>query len=287
MLTKICSKCKIEKELSEFSNDSTKSDGKYPSCKKCKEKNDKSYREAHKENLKEYRKKYKEEHKEDLKISRKNNYHLKKEYMKEYRQKNKDKIKFQKQEYDKKYREENEYKIKNNKKEYYNSLAIFDTYAPQIEFCEEVRRDPDDSKLLQVRCTNSNCRSWFNPTNIQVTNRKQSLLINNRFYCSEECKHSCSLYRQKKYPRGFKIKNQERNPEWAEMVKERDNYECQICGSTENVVAHHYEGLNVNPLMSADIDMGITLCNQCHKRAHKDVGCRLVDLRKENICDNA
>ena len=32
-------------------------------------------------------------------------------------------------------------------------------------------------------------------------------------------------------------------------------------------------------LMSADIDIGITLCKSCHKKAHKEIGCRFVDMR--------
>jgi len=31
--------------------------------------------------------------------------------------------------------------------------------------------------------------------------------------------------------------------------------------------------------MSADIDIGITLCKSCHKKAHKEIGCRFVDMR--------
>lgn len=34
-MTKVCSKCNIEKELDNFSKDSKRSDGYYPSCKKC------------------------------------------------------------------------------------------------------------------------------------------------------------------------------------------------------------------------------------------------------------
>ena len=39
------------------------------------------------------------------------------------------------------------------------------------------------------------------------------------------------------------------------------------------------EGLNENPLMSADIDIGITLCKECHKEVHKEDGCTYIDMR--------
>ena len=36
MNTKVCSKCNVEKEISEFRKDRSKKDGLYPSCKRCK-----------------------------------------------------------------------------------------------------------------------------------------------------------------------------------------------------------------------------------------------------------
>lgn len=53
---KMCSKCKIEKELSEFSKDKSKKDGIHVYCKKC----DKELRILKKEYYKEYRDKNKE-----------------------------------------------------------------------------------------------------------------------------------------------------------------------------------------------------------------------------------
>ena len=58
--------------------------------------------------------------------------------------------------------------------------------------------------------------------------------------------------------------------EWkqiAQMVKERDGYKCVICGSTENLNAHHigYDGdcLNENDI--------VTLCNRCHECLHDGI----------------
>ena len=170
------------------------------------------------------------------------------------------------------------------------NIPLYDTHAHKIEFCEEVRRDPDNKDWLQVRCTNNECNKWFMPKTTQVYNRVYSINhINqgeNRFYCSEECKHSCSLYGQVMYPKGFAKDNGYRpdHNEWAVMVKERDSYECQRCGAVENLIAHHIEGLNVNPIESADIDIGITLCKKCDKKAHSEIGCRPIDLHKQNIC---
>ena len=58
--------------------------------------------------------------------------------------------------------------------------------------------------------------------------------------------------------------------EWkqvAEMVKDRDGHKCVICGSTENLNAHHicYEG---DCLDENDI---VTLCNRCHECLHDGI----------------
>ena len=166
----------------------------------------------------------------------------------------------------------------------------YNTYAHKIDWIEEVRRDPENNDLLQVRCTESSCRKWFNPTLNQVTSRVGALNNctggENSFYCSDECKKNCSIFNQKLYPKGFKNnEDTSRIEEWAEMVKERDGYVCKICGSKENLRAHHYESIWSNPIESADLDMGVTLCKKCHLgKAHKDIGCRFIDLTRKSLC---
>ena len=167
-------------------------------------------------------------------------------------------------------------------------IALFDTYASRLDWIEEVRRDPENNDYLQVKCIESNCKKWFTPTIDMISSRIKSINTNigsNRFYCSDGCKNKCSIFNQQKYPKGQKpyYTRPDQN-DWAKLVKERDNYECQRCGSTENLVAHHIEGLNINPIESADIDIGITFCKICHKKAHKDEGCRPIDLQKRNLC---
>lgn len=58
--------------------------------------------------------------------------------------------------------------------------------------------------------------------------------------------------------------------EWkqvAEMVKDRDERKCVICGSTENLNAHHigYEGDYLNE------DDIVTLCRRCHECLHDGI----------------
>ena len=58
--------------------------------------------------------------------------------------------------------------------------------------------------------------------------------------------------------------------EWkqiAQMVKERDGNKCVICGSTENLNAHHI-GYDGDRMDENDI---VTLCNRCHECLHDGI----------------
>ena len=58
--------------------------------------------------------------------------------------------------------------------------------------------------------------------------------------------------------------------EWkqiSQMVKERDGNKCVICGSTENLNAHHI-GYDGDCLDENDI---VTLCNRCHECLHDGI----------------
>ena len=53
----------------------------------------------------------------------------------------------------------------------------------------------------------------------------------------------------------------------AQMVKDRDGHKCVICGSTENLNAHHI-GYDGDCLDENDI---VTLCNRCHECLHDGI----------------
>jgi len=165
-----------------------------------------------------------------------------------------------------------------------NNIPTYNTYSSQIDWCESVRKNKEDSNILEVKC--AYCGKWYIPKYSSVRNRIQYLNGNknykgeHRFYCSESCKKECPIFRQQLYPKGFKLEtSREVQPELRQMVLERDNYECQKCGSSESLHCHHLEGIRWEPLESADIDKCITLCKKCHKKVHKLPDCGYHDLR--------
>lgn len=68
----------------------------------------------------------------------------------------------------------------------------------------------------------------------------------------------------------------QRSAEWAQKVKERDNYTCQLCGM-KNVFlhSHHLYAWKFFENFRYDLDNGLTLCVRCHSAFH---------LYKSGIC---
>lgn len=187
----------------------------------------------------------------------------------------------------KSYYKNNKDKILLQQKIGYNKIATFKSLS-RVSWCEDIREVNihEEETVGQVRCTNSDCGEWFYPSRGQVNQRvsalKNKTAWESRFYCSDKCANSCVLYRQVKYYKDKKPNmGREVQPELRDMVLERDNYECQRCGNKESLECHHIEGIEQNPIESADMDICIIFCSKCHKLAHAEKGCRYVDLWKK------
>ncbi len=55
---------------------------------------------------------------------------------------------------------------------------------------------------------------------------------------------------------------------WADDIKKRDSKQCVICGSKDNLEAHHIFGVSQYPYLTTEINNGITLCKSCHNKYH-------------------
>ena len=164
------------------------------------------------------------------------------------------------------------------------NVIPFDTYAHQLSYAEEVRRDPEDQNLLNAKCVY--CGKWFRPSRKAAVGRVDALGGKggeSRFYCSDGCKDACPTYRKHKWPAGFKNStSREVVPELRRIVFERDNWQCQKCGSLELLHCHHVQSYSRNRMLANDPDNCITLCKSCHKNVHKQKDCTYFSLK----CDN-
>jgi 5-methylcytosine-specific restriction endonuclease McrA len=55
---------------------------------------------------------------------------------------------------------------------------------------------------------------------------------------------------------------------WAKEVMARDAMTCQICGSHDDLHAHHIFSRRKFPLLRSNVDNGVTLCSSCHPKWH-------------------
>ena len=170
-----------------------------------------------------------------------------------------------------------------------SGIPLYDTFYWKLNKIEECYRDLLNEKILNVKC--SQCGKIFRPSLKGVYARIRA--INNlgkgecRFYCSTECKDSCPVFLKSKYRKGESPlgKNRFGVALWRNMVLERDNYTCQKCGLVSpngvGLEAHHYQdAVACAPVLSCDIDNGITLCEKCHVAAHQIEGCTIQDIKE-------
>lgn len=61
--------------------------------------------------------------------------------------------------------------------------------------------------------------------------------------------------------------------EWKYLVKERDNFTCQVCGQSRgSIVSHHLYSYRSWPELRIELDNGVCLCEKCHKAFHYKYG---------------
>jgi len=195
---KKCNRCKEIKSFDSFGKLKSAKDGYRYECKECRKSNEIKYKEQVKEYKKEYHQKNKEILAEKKKIYISKNRQKVTERQRKWVAKNKDRV----DETRRKWYNKNKSKKKDYDKALATSLALFDKLHDKIEYAEEVRRDPNNNELLQVKCSYNECEHWFNPNHSQVICRIKALegriKGEARFYCSQECKDGCPVYIERK-----------------------------------------------------------------------------------------
>lgn len=75
------------------------------------------------------------------------------------------------------------------------------------------------------------------------------------------------------------------NYKWIRDVYERDNYTCQCCGYDNGgtLIAHHLNSWHWDKDNRFNIENGVTLCESCHHRFHKEYGYK--DNTKEQFLE--
>lgn len=192
-------------------------------------------------------------------------------------------------------------------KKWRESFALFDSYGEKLrEYYEEVRRDPENPDLLQVKCKNHLCEKvWFNPTNGAVSDRLKALRYDikceNYLYCSDKCKQSCPAYKINHNDPYAVVSNSNGNKFWnkfrlnilmnelSKMVFARDGNKCVKCGASPDIDnnvelhVHHILPISVEPIFASDLWNCETVCKECHIKIHQQKSCSKENLHNNKI----
>jgi len=295
-----CYKCGEHKPCSEFHKANKTKRGYHNWCKVCVKEHNKQWREDNPEYQKQWHEDNAEYKKQYDKQWREDNSEYKKQRDKQYREKNVEHIKQK----NKQWREDNpEYQKQYNKqwyednteqrKQYLTSpYKLDDTtqYLKDIKIYESHTIDKDGD--VNFKCTY--CGIYYKTTRLEAQNRLAAINgkggsngVENRFYCSDQCKQECPIYWQHLYTKYNKPTSLSREvqPQLRQMVLLRDNYTCQKCKKHKDNLdvglhCHHIWPINESPITSADIDECMTLCVNCHKYIHMNVpGCGYGESR--------
>ena len=79
------------------------------------------------------------------------------------------------------------------------------------------------------------------------------------------------VYKKSITPKVGKRKTGFLHQAWASLVKDRDK-KCTECGSVYDLHAHHIKQYKSHPELRNDVNNGITLCGNCHRKWHYENG---------------
>lgn len=119
-------------------------------------------------------------------------------------------------------------------------------------------------------CVCTNCGSFFRRPKSKVIRAEKN-------FCDEICKEvymkgpNHPMWQQGQTASTFSkwVQNQSEYKEWREKVLARAGYQCEITGSTEGLDVHHILPKATNYDKAFDLDNGIVLSKECHKKVHE------------------
>lgn len=149
--------------------------------------------------------------------------------------------------------------------------------------------------IIETVCTNCN-------KDIEVNKYRYNMT--KKHFCNRSCFHEYQSIKKDEYEKcAHVLRTSQEYKVWRKSIFERDKYSCSECGNTKDRLhAHHIKHLNkifidndfdidktLKSKIFNDINNGITLCADCHRKKHlfvirnkKGQFCRIVPiLQKE------
>jgi len=155
------------------------------------------------------------------------------------------------------------------------NIPLYDNFFNRLTIEESPKKDLINNKILTILC--AKCKKRFIPKLSAVEERVRALNGGvhgeARLYCSEECKHSCSIFGKHSIPNGLikePLYTSQEYQTWRLNVLKRENYLCEYCDEKATDV-HHSRPQKLEPGFVLDPDFGVACCEKCHyKYGHKN-----------------
>jgi hypothetical protein len=160
-------------------------------------------------------------------------------------------------------------------------IKYYEVMYPFFTAVEKLRENKDGK--IEVQC--KWCKKWFVPSSSVLYERTRALETpkgndGSYFYCSDECRGECPLYRMQPSNIINEKNNEQLDEEnyriWRNEVikrqKEELGYnECELCQNKNinELSVHHEKPRKTHPHLTYDPDNGVILCgvkskNKCH-----------------------
>jgi hypothetical protein len=161
--------------------------------------------------------------------------------------------------------------------------------SPNKKYCSTKCKSEDQRKRIVVQCSYCGKELSITPSRLKWS----KIRGHGKIYCNQECHNAAQV--DKSHPSWIKDRSLIKDPlhsarqskkmrEWEQAIFTRDNFTCQSCGAVDvHLVAHHLKGFTKHPDIGFNLDNGKTLCEKCHRKAHKSMCCRHLVFNADDV----
>jgi hypothetical protein len=160
---------------------------------------------------------------------------------------------------------------------HHNKSHTFDLHRTAIcEQCGDVFR-PTNSNNPSKYCSEECFGKDKTATKFEIECKNCGSLFkslqNQRKFCSEDC--YLNTEHNPFYQGGSSnIRRTAEYRQWRQIVHNKYD-DCNKCGATENLQAHHIVPVSEDEELATDVDNGVLLCGECHSEEHPDMSTEL------------
>lgn len=154
-------------------------------------------------------------------------------------------------------------------------------YIPKDATIKVKVSDLMPNSKVKVRCKCDNCGKEYALTYGKYNH--QTSIHDGKLYCEDCCNTICfsgennnswnpNLSEEDRRTRNEGFRHIDGYKDFIKQILYLYNYTCFLCGSKENLEAHHLDGYEWCKEKRTDVSNGVCLCKKCHRAFHSKYG---------------